>query len=147
LLGNGNAERAAHELYAIGVRTRGAIRMRGSAARAAPARFPKGTDTCRILEMFKDRADPRLRIAVADALGEMGGAEVVPVLEQLATGDARDKNAGARAAYLDALGKIGGPRALAAMERAADGDPDHMIRNVAQGWMDLFRGEERVAYK
>jgi len=133
LLRESNPERAAHELFAIGVRTRGAVRTRGSVSRAASSRFPTDTDAKRILELFQGDISPTLRSAVAGALAEMGGQEVIPVLKRLAIGTERDADAGVRAAALDAIGIIGGPDALAALETAAESDPDPTVQSVAVG--------------
>lgn len=144
LLRDSNPERAARELFAIGVRTRGAVRTRGSVSHAAPSRFPTDTVARQILELFQRDSSPTLRSAVAGALAEMGGQEAVPVLKRLAVGSERDADAGVRAAALDATGIIGGPDALAALEAAAESDPDPTVQSVAVGLIASLGEREPV---
>lgn len=134
LLQGSNPERAAHELFAIGVRTRGAVRTRGSASRPASSRLPSDVDTDRIFNIFQRDIPPTLRSAVASALGEMGGEEAIPVLKRLAVSSEdseRYPDAGVRAAALDAIGIIGGREALAALETAAASDPAPTVQSIA----------------
>src|SRR5580692_10782553 len=74
LLHGQNPARAAQELHAIGIRTRGAIRTRGSALTSANSRFPPGTPTADILQLLRTQVSHELRIAVAAALSEWGGS-------------------------------------------------------------------------
>jgi len=133
LLHGRNPEKAAHELYAIGVRTRGAVRTRGSVSHAAPSRFPSDIDNKPILEMFQTDTSPSIRITVASALAEMGGQEAIPILRRLVIGTERDEDVGVRAAALDAIGFIGGPVALEVLETVVMNDPDPSIQGIAIG--------------
>jgi aminopeptidase N len=60
--------------------------------------------------------DPKVRRAVAQALGEIGDDDSVPHLERMAQ---RDPSIHVRSASLAALGKCGGRRALPVLERAS----------------------------
>ncbi len=121
---------AAEELYRIGVRTRGAIRTRGSMQAPAAPRFPTGTDLQGILKKLKQK-DARLRAAVASALAEWGGEdEALDALARLAVGKGRDIDPAVRGAAVDAIGVIGGPRAEELLTRAAE-DDDPTVRSTA----------------
>ena len=128
-------EKAAHELFSIGVRTRGAIRTRGTVHRAARSRFPPGTDTKGLLRRFQAETGSEVRIAVASALGEWYGEEALPILTQWATGPESESNTGVRASAIEAIGVIGGLNALKALERTAETDPDPTVQSVAVGWI------------
>jgi HEAT repeat protein len=123
--------RAAHELHSIGVRTRGAIRTRGSAVAPARSRFPTGTDVTQILATLQTRTSPHLRIGVAAALAEWGGSEALGVLRRIAVGEHRDPDPAVRAAVLDAVSIIGGPEALHVLADASASEDDADLKRTA----------------
>lgn len=127
-----NPKRAAEHIYSIGVRTRGAVRTRGSASTPARSRFPTGTPFSEILVMLS-REEPGLRAAVAAALGEWGGGdEALNALAILVAGDKRDPDPAVRAAALDAIAVIGGPKSISLLEQVKDArDEDPVVKNLA----------------
>ncbi len=132
LLNGMNRSNAAHQLYSIGVRTRGAIRTRGSAQRPAPNRFPVGTPVHEIIELLRSEAEPGVRCAVASALGELGGHEALDVLHQLIS----DSDAGVRSSAADAIGIIGGPKAIEILGEIARNENDPVLKSMARGLIE-----------
>lgn len=136
LLRGANPSRAAQQLYSIGVRSRGAVRVRGSARQAAASRFPRDTPIGEILRLLQTGAAPEVRSEVASALAELGGPEALDVLQRLILGENRDTDAGVRSAAVDAVGIIGGPTALSTLKDAASNDADPAIRSMARGLIE-----------
>jgi hypothetical protein len=139
LLQGANPARAAQELYSIGVRTRGAVRTRGSAQKAAPSRFPPDTPIAEILRLLKDEAPPEVRSGVASALAELGGPEALDVLMKLVVGEQRDSDPAIRAAALDAIGIIGGPEAINILEQVIASEDDATLKGMAECLIEPLR--------
>jgi hypothetical protein len=131
LLKGGYKAAAAGELHSIGIRTRGAIRTRGSVAMAAPPRFPAGAESGEILKLIQRDASPDLRKRVAAALGEWAGGDAIPVLRDLVIGPSRDPDPTVRCAVLGAIGLIAGPESLGILREVSASDDDSTVASFA----------------
>jgi HEAT repeat protein len=100
--------KGAQELASLGVRTRGAVRTRGTISKPAPSRVPKGVDFSAVMEAFKDQHF-EVRREVAFVLGEWADETAVKVLSEITRTDAEPV---VRHEAVRALGKIGGPAAV-----------------------------------
>lgn len=117
---------AAAQLGRLGIRTRGAVRTRGSLSASAQART--GNENLRIaLEALAD-AHPAVRREVAFAMGEWADEVAVSLLQELAR---KDEDAEVRIAAAEALAKIGGPQAVAALQAVAREDAHEDARAAA----------------
>src|SRR5712692_9218772 len=110
---------------AVRTRTRGAVRTRGTIARAAPSRLPQGVSLASALEAFTDQ-HVEVRHAVAFALGEWADEAAVHALRPIAEADPEPA---VRGEALDALGKIGGQQAVEVLQTAARNDPGIDVRS------------------
>jgi HEAT repeat protein len=134
-----NRALAAHELYSLGVRTRGACRLRGSAVQPASPRLPGQATLDEVLRLLQTEASPEVRSGLASALAEWGGEESLGVLRRLVIGADRDLVSSVRTAALDAIAIIGGPDATAILEEVRASDDDPVLRTVAESLLDTLR--------
>ena len=73
---------------------------------------------------------PRIRAAAVDALGDLGGDEVVTVLAFAL----QDEDAAIRLSAVDALGEIGGPMGASFLHQAL-ADEYNVVSEVAAAWL------------
>lgn len=139
LLKGADPAHAATELQSIGIRTRGAVRTRGSMSRPAPSRFPAGTDANEVLRFLQREAEPHLRRRVAAAVGEWGGPEALKVLSGIVVGPNRDVDPGVRSAALSAIAIIAGPESLTILEGVEAHDEEGAVRALAQSLIEAVR--------
>lgn len=134
----------ATELASLAVRTRskGAVRTRGSATRAAPSRLPEPAVFSAALEAFKDQHS-EVRSAVAFALGELADERAVQALRQIA---GSDEDQAVRGEAVDALGKIGGKMAVVGLAATGRTDASDDVRvRAVRALADLARAESTVS--
>ena len=116
---------ALQNLRMTAVRTRGAIRMRGTITQSSEGILPK-SELNELLEKF--RSEPvEIRREVAFALGDLAGEEIVPTLESLLD----DPEDSVRRVTLESLGKIGGSRAVGILVKIASKHEDEEMRAKA----------------
>ena len=139
LLKGSHKATAAAELRSIGIRTRGAVRTRGSVVRPAPSRFPEGTPVEEILRLLQDEVEPDLRKRVAGAIGEWGGADALPVLRGIVSSTHRDPDSTVRSAALEAIALIGGPEALSFLESVGASNADSVEAGFARSLAESIR--------
>lgn len=120
---------AASELSRLHVRTRGAVRTRGSLARAATAELDRDALGA-VLDALR-HTSAEVRREVAYAVGQWGDERAAKILATLAAGEARDADEGVRRAALRGLQAIGGPAAVRALRTAAEGDESEAVRYEA----------------
>lgn len=129
LLRGTDSGQAARELLSIGVRTRGAVRTRGSAHAAAPTRFPSDTQVSDILRTLETEASAETQRAVAGALAEFAGENALDVLDAMLR---RQTDPTVRAAAVDAIGIIGGERAVQMLDSVISSETDPALREMAE---------------
>jgi HEAT repeat protein len=123
---------------AVRMRTRGAVRTRGTISRAAPSRLVEDVNLPSMNEAFSDEHH-EVRRAVAFALGELSSENAVNLLGSIAETDSESV---VRAEAIDALGKIGGQNAVDIINTALRRDPSAEVRiRAIRGLRDLARAE------
>jgi HEAT repeat protein len=118
--------KAAAQLGRLGIRTRGAVRTRGSLS--SPAQARTGTENLKVALQALSDAHPSVRREVAFAAGEWANEAAVSVLQELTL---EDEDAQVRIAAAEALAKIGGPLAVAALQVVAQKDAHEDVRAAA----------------
>jgi hypothetical protein len=116
--------KGAMELASLGVRTRGAIRTRGTISKPASSKIPAGVNFSAVMEAFKDQHF-EVRREVAFVLGEWADETAVKVLSKIAK---TDPETVVRHEAVRALGKIGGPTAVEVLTELAQRASDETIR-------------------
>ena len=116
--------KGAQELASLGVRTRGAVRTRGTISRPAPSRIPEGVDFSAVMEAFEDQHF-EVRREVAFALGEWADEAVVTILSEIAETDPEPV---VRKEAVNALGKIGGSEAVKTLTKLAKTASNEAVR-------------------
>ncbi|MFQ6071168.1 MAG: HEAT repeat domain-containing protein [Methanosarcinales archaeon] len=144
----------------IGVRTRGAVRVRGSVMPTAQHHVPKVFDALNpVLEAFFEQKKD-VRREVVCALGERGDELSIEVLGRIALNEAEWR---IRVEIIDVLEKIGGFKVVNILKELARTDPDEEVRARAihglgelalKTWKDklgpappITRGEARIPYR
>lgn len=136
---------AASELSRLRLRTRGAVRTRGTLSRSAPAEFPAAVPggLSQILTVLQQERSPAVRREVAAAVGAWGGARAAAILSALVTGSEQDSDESVRRAGVRALGLIGGREAVQALCAAAEHDQAEAVRREAIGALADLALQER----
>jgi len=137
---------AASELSRISIRTRGTVRTRGSASRAAPSEFPKSLPDAmsRTLDALQDQS-PAVRREVAAALGEWGDTDSANILNHMIVGPDLDGDESVRRAVVRALGTIGGPVAVRGLRAVAQNDEAEAVRRDAISALAELALQEPIA--
>jgi len=109
-----------------GMRSRGAWVNRAIGAAGDLGR-PEFVEPLLRLLRESSRTDYRMQESVVDALGQIGGPAVEPLIELLS-----DEDKFVRRAAAKALGGTGDERAVAALKEAHDNDEDDLVRGIAR---------------
>jgi len=123
-------EQAASELSRNHIRSRGAVRTRGSARAPAANDFPNDIheDAMSALLAAMQDQSPSVRREVAFAIGEWGNRDAAAILSQILLGDQQDPEEEVRRAAVAALGTIGGPTAMDGLSQVAGSDASESVR-------------------